>query len=143
MRPTRFFLAALAVFALPTITHAQTTASPPDISPDSLRVALYALADDSMGGRQTGELGDWKAQEWIAAQFRRLGLQPAGDNGTFFQVIPFKRVFVDTSSRITIVRTRTTLAVGRDMLPFGGRATWSLAAVRPVFGGRVDRPDSW
>src|SRR5438045_6836113 len=88
MRPTRFFLAALvalAVFALPTITHAQTSASPPDISADSLRVALYALADDSMGGRQTGELGDWKAQEWIAAQFRRFGLQPAGDNGTFFR----------------------------------------------------------
>jgi len=125
------------------MTRAQTSAPPPDVSPDSLRVALYALADDSMGGRQTGELGDWKAQEWIAAQFRRLGLQPGGDNGTFFQVIPFKRVFVDTSSRITIVRTRTTLAVGRDMLPFGGRAAWSLAAVHPVFGGWVDRPDSW
>ena len=125
------------------MTRAQTSVPPPDISPDSLRVALYALADDSMGGRQTGELGDWKAQEWIAAQFRRLGLQPAGDNGTFFQVIPFKRVFVDTSSRITIVRTQTTLAVGRDMLAFGGRAAWSLAGVRPVFGGWVDRPDSW
>src|SRR5437764_7806979 len=143
MRPTRFFLAALAVCAFPTITHAQTTASLPDISADSLRVALYALADDSMGGRQTGELGDWKAQEWIAAQFRRFGLQPAGDNGTFFQVIPFKRIFVDTSSRIPIGRARTTLSVGRDMLPFGTRAVWSLAGVRAVFGGWVDRPESW
>src|SRR5437764_12357389 len=104
MRRRYFFGAALALLAFPTITQAQTSASPPDISADSLRVALYALADDSMGGRQTGELGDWKAQEWIAAQFRRFGLQPAGDNGTVFQVIPFKRIFVDTSSRIPIGR---------------------------------------
>jgi len=146
MRSTCFFaaaFAALAVLASPTITHAQTSASLPDISADSLRVALYALADDSMGGRQTGELGDWKAQEWIAAQFRRFGLQPAGDNGTFFQVIPFKRIFVDTSSRISIGRARTTLSVGGDMLPFGTRAVWSLAGVRAIFGGWVDRPDSW
>src|SRR5437867_3156053 len=40
----------------------------PAISSDSLRVALYALAHDSMGGRQTGEIGDWKAQEWIATR---------------------------------------------------------------------------
>ncbi len=141
--PSKLVLVCLALLVCPAITRAQTGTPPANISPDSLRVALYALADDSMGGRQTGELGDWKAQEWIAVQFRRFGLQPAGDNGTFFQVIPFKRVFVDTSSRITIVRTQTTLAVGRDMLPFGGRAAWSLAGVRPVFGGWVDRPDSW
>ena len=119
--PAKLVFVSLALLVCPAITRAQTSAPPPDMSTDSLRFALYALADDSMGGRQTGELGDWKAQEWIAAQFRRLGLQPAGDNGTFFQVIPFKRVFVDTSSRITIVRTQTTLAVGRDMLPFGGQ----------------------
>src|SRR2546428_11070534 len=29
------------------------------------------------------------------------------------------------------------------MLPCGWRSTWSLAAVRRVFGGGVDRPDSW
>src|SRR5437867_12394968 len=77
----------------------------PAISSDSLRVALYALAHASMGGRQTGEIGDWKAQEWIATRFRRYGLRPAGDNGTFFQVIPFQRVFADTSARITVGET--------------------------------------
>jgi hypothetical protein len=136
MRPTFLLLTALLV---PITTVAQT----PDISPDSLRVALFALADDSMGGRQTGELGDWKAQEWIAAQFRRYGLQPAGDNGTYFQVIPFKHVFVDTTSRIVIGRSRGTLAVGRDVLFFGSRASLPLTGVRPVFGGWVNQPTTW
>jgi hypothetical protein len=97
-----------------------------------------------MGGRQTGELGDWKAQEWIAAQFQRLGLQPAGDNGTFFQVIPFMRVFIDTTSRITVGRSsKATLAVGRDFLFSTPRTSFSLNGVQAVFGGWVDRPDTW
>ncbi len=123
----------------PVISPAQT----PDISPDSLRVSLYNLAADSMGGRQTGELGDWKAQEWIAGQFRRLGLQPAGDNGTFFQVIPFTRVFIDTTSRISVGRSRTMLAVGRDFLFSAARVSFSLDGMRAIFGGWADRPDTW
>src|SRR6266700_3558002 len=58
------------------------------IRTDSLRANLFALAADSMGGRQTGSSGDWKAQEWVAAEFRAAGLEPAGESGGFFQVIP-------------------------------------------------------
>ena len=130
------------MLAAPAVGRAQNPAVP-DISPDSLRVSLYALADDSMGGRQTGELGDYKAQQWIAAQFRRYGLQPAGDNGTYFQVIPFTHVFIDTTSRIAVVRARATLAVGRDFLFSSARPSFSLTGTRVVFGGWVNRPDSW
>jgi len=117
--------------------------SPPrrGISPDSLRADLFALAADSMGGRQTGELGDWKAQEWIAAQFRRLGAQPAGEGGSFFQVIPFQRLFADTASRITA--GGVTLAVARDVLPLGAPVSWSLDGVHAVFAGWLDRPAAW
>ncbi len=113
----------------------------PAISTDSLRVALYALAHDSMGGRQTGEIGDWKAQEWIAARFRSYGLRPAGDDGTFFQVIPFQRVFADTSARITV--GEISLAEGRDFLPISALVNWPVTGVRAVFGGWVDRPETW
>jgi hypothetical protein len=124
-------------------------AQTPDISPDSLRVSLYTLAADSMGGRQTGEVGDWKAQEWIAAQFRSLGLQQAGDSGTFIQVIHFTRVFIDTTSRISVGRGggggggSATLAVGRDFLFSTPRVSFPLKRVRAIFGGWADRPDTW
>src|SRR3954467_13498054 len=82
------------------------TAQTPDISPDSLRVSLYNLAADSMGGRQAGGLGDWKAQAWDAGHLGRLGLQPAGDNGTFCQVIPFARDFIDPAAHISVAGGR-------------------------------------
>jgi len=43
------------------------------------------LASDSMEGRESGQPGGVKAEEYIAAKFREWGLKPAGDNGTFFQ----------------------------------------------------------
>jgi len=111
------------------------------ISSDSLRAALFALAHDSMGGRQTGEIGDWKAQEWVAARFRRFGLLPAGDGGTYFQVIPFQRVYADTSARVWA--GQVSLAEGRDFLPLGAQVNWAVGQVRALSFGSVDRPDSW
>jgi len=139
MRRTPAFLIALLFVAVPRGGVAQRRA--PNISSDSLRAALFALAHDSMGGRQTGEIGDWKAQEWIAARFRRFGLRPAGDSGTFFQVVPFVRLFVDTTARVTA--GATALAVGRDLLPIGTPLNWPATGVQAVFGGWVNRPDTW
>ncbi|MEK7401525.1 MAG: hypothetical protein AABZ80_04095, partial [Gemmatimonadota bacterium] len=54
----------------------------PAITANDLRTRLYQLADDSMAGRRIGEPGNYKGTEYIAAEFKRLGLKPAGENGT-------------------------------------------------------------
>ena len=38
-------------------------------------------------------------QKYIAAQFRRLGLEPAGDSGTYFQRVPDHRAHPDADAR--------------------------------------------
>lgn len=43
------------------------------------------LAHDSMGGRDTPSPGLEKAAEWLAREFARFGLKPAGDSGTYLQ----------------------------------------------------------
>ncbi len=43
------------------------------------------LADDALQGRMSGTPSERCAGDYIAAQFRRLRLQPAGDSGSFFQ----------------------------------------------------------
>src|SRR5687767_14204498 len=65
---------------------AKTTAA---ISLADLRHRMYLVADDSMGGRPTGSQGHIKTTQYLADELRRLGLQPAGDNGTYFQNVPF------------------------------------------------------
>jgi hypothetical protein len=58
-----------------------------EITAEDLKIRLYTYADDSMQGRRIGEVGNMKATDYIAAEARRMGLEPAGDSGTFFQTI--------------------------------------------------------
>lgn len=66
------------------ITAGQTSAA---ITAGELRTRLEIYADDSMLGRGTGTIGNRRATQYIANEFRKLGLEPAGDTGTYFQDI--------------------------------------------------------
>jgi Zn-dependent M28 family amino/carboxypeptidase len=53
-----------------------------------LRAHLEFLADDALEGRRPGTRGGELAAKYIASQFARLGLQPAGDSGTYYHHVP-------------------------------------------------------
>ncbi|HEU0054779.1 MAG TPA: M20/M25/M40 family metallo-hydrolase [Longimicrobium sp.] len=50
--------------------------------------AVRYLADDALGGRMSGTFGERCAGDYIAAEMRRIGLEPAGDGGTWYQSVP-------------------------------------------------------
>jgi len=54
--------------------------------------AVRYLADDALAGRLAGSAGERCAGDYIAGEFRRLGLRPAGAAGTFFQDVPLASV---------------------------------------------------
>ncbi len=54
----------------------------------TLRAHFQFLADDAVEGRAPGTRGGEAAAKYIAAQFERLGLEPAGDSGTYYQRVP-------------------------------------------------------
>jgi Zn-dependent M28 family amino/carboxypeptidase len=58
------------------------------VDPRVFRSHLEFLADDALEGRAPGTRGGATAAKYIAAQFERLGLVPAGDSGTYFQRVP-------------------------------------------------------
>jgi Zn-dependent M28 family amino/carboxypeptidase len=105
MRP---LLAAAVVAALPlTIAAAPPAAvftpaekaAAASITAERLRAHIRYLADDLLEGRGPGSRGDKLAQAYIATQMEAMGLQPAGENGTWFQ--PFDIVGVDTKNPAT------------------------------------------
>ncbi|HEY0414588.1 MAG TPA: M28 family peptidase [Allosphingosinicella sp.] len=53
------------------------------------------LSNDRMEGRDTGSPGYERAAAYVADRFRRAGLVPAGDNGTYFQRVSLTEVRVD------------------------------------------------
>ena len=102
----------------------------PAITANDLRTRLYQIADDSMRGRRIGEPGNFMATEYIAREFRRLGLKPAGDNGTYFQNLPFGPLgFDSTSSRLSVAG-----------VPLATKTHWLPVAPSPVngFGSKAD-----
>ena len=106
----------------------------PAITAGDLMTRLYIVADDSMMGRQAGTIGNVKATDYIAAEVRRMGLEPAGENGTYFQTVPLVRREFDAASGLSA--GGTALRAGADyLLRDQGAGARSLAGVQSVYGG--------
>jgi len=71
---------------------AQDNAPESHFSPDTNRIKshLYFLADDLLEGRDTGSRGHNIAALYIATEFAKYGLKPAGTEG-FMQPVPFRK----------------------------------------------------
>lgn len=69
------------------------------ISADSMRGHLSFIASDALEGRGTPSRGLDIAAEYIAAQFRRAGLEPAGDDG-YFQTATFQARGATESAKV-------------------------------------------
>ena len=89
LKPAVLCLAALAA------AFAQQGGVPPQITErltaNALKADVSFLASDALQGRGTPSAGLDIAAEYIAAQFRRAGLEPAGDD-QYFQTVPYDQV---------------------------------------------------
>lgn len=104
------------------------------ITERDLKIRLYQFADDSMQGRQVGRAGNMKGTAYIAAELKRLGILPAGHNGTYFQVLPFHLRSFTNHSRLTV--NGNPLAWNTDWVAVpGNRAPRPISEVPVVFGG--------
>lgn len=56
-----------------------------EISADFMKKHLSVFAADSFRGREAGTRGEDMAADYLAEQYRELGLSPAGDNESYFQ----------------------------------------------------------
>ncbi len=66
-----------------------------DPSAAAIEKHMAFLADDALQGREAGSQGYDKAADYVAAEFEKLGLKPAGQDGTYFQNVRLKRAYRD------------------------------------------------
>jgi len=114
----------------PVAPRGATTAA---ITPADLERRSRIFADDSMLGRRAGTAGNVRGNAYIAAELGRLGLTPAGENGTFLQRVPLASYVLDT--------TKAELRVGAAQLApfkdyFAYQPTFAVP-VRPIDGAQV------
>src|SRR5215831_8502612 len=73
----------------------------PGISAADLMTRLYIFADDSMMGRSAETPYNAKGALYIEREVRRLGLEPAGENGTYFQ-FPLEQRELDPAPSLAV-----------------------------------------
>ncbi len=64
------------------------------------------LADDLLEGREPGTRGHALAERFVAAELAALGLEPAGEGGTFFQAVPMRATRIQPRDQRIELRRR-------------------------------------
>lgn len=77
------------------------------------------LASDELGGRGVGTPGIDLAAEYVAGEFKEIGLEPAGDSGTYFQTFPITlSPTLTDGGRLAFSGDTTPRKQGTDFIPF-------------------------
>ena len=104
------------------------------ITPEQAKQWLSVLAGPGFEGRGTGQPGFIKAASWVSGKVAEFGLDPMGERGTYFQMMPMPHITVDTSmSQLTVGDKLTIPAdgnLGFDRVGGEPEVEGSLAFVR-------------
>ncbi|MDQ3413686.1 MAG: hypothetical protein M3480_01715, partial [Verrucomicrobiota bacterium] len=147
----RFISCACGLFFVSTILHADPSASPAPASPISaarIKADVEKLSSDEFLGRGPGEEGEKKTIAYLAQAFEKAGLEPGGENGTWFQEVPLVRLDRQPGASLSLKvgAKETPLVLGRDAsLSLRNAGSTSLKDAPLVFAGYgvVDSGKGW
>lgn len=127
-------------------TDAAAHAFSADITTADFAELTRTLASDEFEGRAPGSAGGEKTVEYIRAQYERIGLEPGGADGSWYQTVPMIETTADTTTtlRINGPKGERTLAFGDEMVigTRTGQPQVSVADSELVFVGYgVDAPE--
>ena len=107
-------LLIFAVFIL--ITSSPTNAAEPfpAISVERIKADVAYLASDRLEGRGPGTRGEELTTDYLAEEFKRAGLKPLGERGTYFQPVPLVRVFTSPKSTLRATKGDVSLEIPCD-----------------------------
>ncbi len=96
------------------------------------------LASDELKGRKAGTPEYAKAADYVAAKMKECGLQPGGENGSWYQEVPFKNWSdFEQPVRLEITAPQSRMYFpgrGRDFVPISGTGS-GIARGAVAFAG--------
>ena len=98
----------------PILVLASTTTAadaPSDILAERIKAHVAYLASDRLEGRGPGTRGEFLTTEYLEAEFKKAGLKPIGERGTYFQPVPLVRVVTSSKSTLQVKKGGTTLDI--------------------------------
>ncbi|WP_343345214.1 M20/M25/M40 family metallo-hydrolase [Sphingomicrobium sp. XHP0239] len=139
-RPLDLTLGAAALtLAFP--AYAQDMGAAGNAEADNVRAHVEFLADDLLEGRDAGTRGYDIAALYVASQFKAMGLQPGGDDGSWYQQVPFVRASSDAQSA-SLTRGGETIDVSDRMALNASVRQTDIAIDAPLVfvGNGLDEP---
>jgi Peptidase family M28/PA domain len=91
------------------------------IDTNTIRSHIAFLADDKLKGRYPGTEGFQTAVDYVIDQYKKIGLQPGGDNNGFTQKLIIRKSLVNNSLSVAILKDKKgntdSLVFARDFVP--------------------------
>ncbi|MEP0848460.1 MAG: M28 family peptidase [Phycisphaerae bacterium] len=112
----------------------------PEITAADARQHVAYLCREELEGRLTGSEGEKLATQYVADRFRKLGLLPAGDDGTYFQAFEFTSgVAVGEKNQLALrdvdAGTTADFKINEDWRPLAFSQTGDVAESDVAFAG--------
>jgi aminopeptidase YwaD len=130
---------ATLVLLLAPLTHAAAQSCP---DPSALTRGLEGamahiryLADDRLEGRSVGSDGARCAGDYLAGRLAALGLEPAGDQGSWFQTFQIRKG-AEMGARNHLVVGDRAYELGEEWIPLGFSAS-GMVDGPPIYGGHL------
>lgn len=114
------------------------------ISESDLMRHVRFLADDGLEGRESGSPGNERVAEYLASEFKRIGLEPAGSDGSWFQLfeIGLNPEIGEGCELVWNAGGDSGEAVrGRDFLPFDNLDSGTAEAGLAFVGYGIQAPE--
>src|SRR6185503_18670284 len=105
-----------ALVLLATQLAAQTPAALKAIREADIKRDMYAMAGDALRGREAGTIDEMRASVWVADEMEKIGLQPMGDMGSWFQWWNMRRTRLSTISSSVSINGQA-LTLWKDITP--------------------------
>jgi hypothetical protein len=110
------------------------------VQPAAFEAHVRYLADDRLRGRLPGTPGYQMAVDYVVSQFKKTGVQPAGDKGGFTQTVRLRRAFVEPGATLSYQPASgpaqpLTYGSAATVYPNPGQTAVSVADAPLVFAG--------
>jgi|SRR6218665_973330 len=129
---------AFALLFVSTLVSAQKLKKADKTIVSNLQAHISYLADDKLEGRRAGSAGEKLAMEYIAEQFKNLGLTPKGTDG-FYQAFDIQEgKQINEGSSFTI--NGSSLQKEKDFFPFAFSALKSIEGAPAIALQEADMP---
>jgi Zn-dependent M28 family amino/carboxypeptidase len=108
---THRLILLLAAFSLAVAARGEEADKAPELSAERIKAAVAFLSSDRLEGRGPGTRGEILATEYLVDEFKKAGLKPLGERGSYYQPVPLLRVATSPKSTLRAVKGDTTLDI--------------------------------